>query len=707
MVQYAYNQAGLLAQVQRKETTDPAFLNVATFLAYSPLGQPITIAYANGTTTTNTYDADELYRLKHKVTVAPSVPVIGSSGTSVSGLNSIITSGTNKIGDLDGNGIIDIVDLVLLANSLAGNIPIVPAGDVNGDGVVDITDLVLHANFLAGNIPAPSIKSFTVSQSTINPGQSVLLSWQLTGTPAFLALNQSIGSVKNKTSFAVTPVQTTPYTLQALNIAGSDSNQVTVIVSQPQPIALGPQIQDITYKYDAVGNIVLIADNSDTNTKKTVAYTYDALNRLLSATATNSRNSSNNYTESYTYSPIGNILTKTVNGQTTVYAYTGNQGSSFANPQAVTKVGTDVLTYDKNGNVLSDGFTTYVWNYRNEMTQATVNGKTIFYGYDHTGQRTTVASGGGSTFYPTKWYNVSGSGIPTKHLFAGSMSVASIEGSDGSARVYSDHTDHLSGQGVTTEVSGKPIEVVDYFAFGSIRTHNQLGAYSEQRKFAGHEYDLETTLSYMDARYYQADGGRFLSLDPSFLAIGDDYAVRNLTGRPQVFQLINPQSLNSYSYANNNPIVNVDPNGSNSVAVGLDLFGAVITLPEELLALTVGAVAGVTFGYNPKVGGDNFDNLTPQQRAIVDPLSVPKSATITDRNDTFIGPRPITRNTVSQDDINKIGSGHSFDEHKNEFPGVNTPEDLSREVGRIINSPDTEVKNLERGRTGYLGLVKK
>src|SRR5216684_8534228 len=53
----------------------------------------------------------------------------------------------------------------------------------------------------------------------------------------------------------------------------------------------------------------------------------------------------------------------------------------------------------------------------------------------------------------------------------------------------------------------------------------------------------------LQARYYDGSKGAFLSEDPVFL------------GDPKQQTLTDPQSLNSYSYGNDNPIVKSDPNG--------------------------------------------------------------------------------------------------------------------------------------------------
>jgi hypothetical protein len=58
-------------------------------------------------------------------------------------------------GDVNHDGKVDISDLLLLANFLAGNIQIdTTAADVLLDGKVDTLDLLTLANMIAGNIPA-------------------------------------------------------------------------------------------------------------------------------------------------------------------------------------------------------------------------------------------------------------------------------------------------------------------------------------------------------------------------------------------------------------------------------------------------------------------------------------------------------------------------------------------------------------------------
>src|SRR5207248_897021 len=97
--------------------------------------------------------------------------------------------------------------------------------------------------------------------------------------------------------------------------------------------------------------------------------------------------------------------------------------------------------------------------------------------------------------------------------------------------------------------------------FGAIRLDEDRGYFVEQRKFAGHELDDDTGLTYMDARYYDSGIGRFISADPAYLAVGEEAELSRKTRSPSEGYLADPQALNSCSYARNNPLRNIDPTG--------------------------------------------------------------------------------------------------------------------------------------------------
>ena len=113
------------------------------------------------------------------------------------------------------------------------------------------------------------------------------------------------------------------------------------------------------------------------------------------------------------------------------------------------------------------------------------------------------------------------------------------------------HTDHLSGTNTVTDDDGTLVQALDYYPFGDTRIRG--GTDVSQREFIGEEYDGETGLSYLNARYYGGSRGQFTSQDPVFWEVG-------ITEDGQSV-LTNPQLQNSYSYAGNNPVGQKDPTG--------------------------------------------------------------------------------------------------------------------------------------------------
>lgn len=152
----------------------------------------------------------------------------------------------------------------------------------------------------------------------------------------------------------------------------------------------GVRLQDLNYTYDAIGNILELVENGNTDSKKKVVYTYDDLNRLTGATATNIATGEQIYTEAFTYDALGNILTKRETSGSdpaiiNTYIYDGNIGASYANPHAVTSISTQVgtgtptlqtFTYDNNGNMIAEGGKLYTFDYKNRLIQTSVPGVT-------------------------------------------------------------------------------------------------------------------------------------------------------------------------------------------------------------------------------------------------------------------------------------------------------------------------------------------
>jgi len=70
---------------------------------------------------------------------------------------------------------------------------------------------------------------------------------------------------------------------------------------------------------------------------------------------------------------------------------------------------------------------------------------------------------------------------------------------------------------------------------------------SVRQKFTLKERDIETGLDYFGARYYGSTQGRFTSVDPMLV---------------DQKRMLDPQRMNAYSYAVNNPVRYVDPDGA-------------------------------------------------------------------------------------------------------------------------------------------------
>lgn len=344
--------------------------------------------------------------------------------------------------------------------------------------------------------------------------------------------------------------------------------------------------QDNHYTYDANGNITKIVDSSDTDSARTVNYTYDDLNRLTTATATDVAAGQSTYSHTYTYSNIGNFTNKSDVGN---YSYSS---TGKANPHAATTINSVTHTYDDNGNLTDDGTWDYTWDYKNRLIEADDGTDTMTYAYDHTGQRVSTNDGTTTRIYANKLYDKAGTST-TKHIYANGELIATVDFNGTTTTVYHAHTDHLTGTGVITSSTPTEIQTLDYYPFWSVRLNDKAGLFDEKRQYAGSEFDTDTGLNYMNARYYKSTIGKFMSQDPVFIDLGVDERT--------IQSLFNPQLMNSYSYSRNNPLGYTDKSGEFPDSL-IDLWTMVYDAVQVAAGATVTA-GGAVIEVSGKITG--------------------------------------------------------------------------------------------------------
>ncbi len=319
---------------------------------------------------------------------------------------------------------------------------------------------------------------------------------------------------------AITTYTYDPLSLQLTRLKTTDKNNVV--------------IQDLTYQYDSVGNILNITDAVHFDTQ---SFQYDALNRLTQATG-------NNYgTKAYSYDEIGNITSK--EGVSYTYAQNG------AGPHAVTALSDGTaMTYDTNGNMITKNKAGIITNYEYDVENRLLrvkNGSTTIeeYEYDGDGGRTKKITY--DTQNPTVTTKFVGSLYEeannryTDHIFLGDKRIATIN----NGAVVFIHENHLGSANIITDSTGLIKELIEYKPYGEFARHEKYGSGEDVAwfYFTGQRFDDKTGLYYYNARYYDPSLGRFLTPD-------------TIVQSPS-----NPQTFNRYTYANNNPVNNIDPDG--------------------------------------------------------------------------------------------------------------------------------------------------
>lgn len=240
-------------------------------------------------------------------------------------------------------------------------------------------------------------------------------------------------------------------------------------------------------------------------------------------------------TESYTYDPVGNRLSSLG-----VSPYSYNASNQLTSTPSTT------YTYDSNGNTLTSvtgsNTTQYFWDFENRLKSVTLpgSGGTVTFKYDPFGRRIYKSSSSGTSIYAYDSDNL------IEETNSSGAVVARYEPTQNTdeplAMLRSGATSyfHADGLGSITSLSssaGSIANTYTYDSFGKLTA--STGSLVNPFRYTARESDTETGLYYYRARYYDPQGGRFLSEDPITFRGG----------------------ANFYRYVKNSPVNLADPMG--------------------------------------------------------------------------------------------------------------------------------------------------
>ena len=328
----------------------------------------------------------------------------------------------------------------------------------------------------------------------------------------------------------------------------ADSGRIQNIVGNT---ASGQQIQAHAYVYDTIGNVTIVADAP--NNQLEIRGGYDNLNRLTQVETYLNGVAS---TENIAYNPLGNITSKTGVGN---FAY-----GDPLHKHAVTAVtGGPVnlsYAYDANGNLVSGAGRSVTWTAWNMPASLTQSGQTQSWLYDPERSRYQLTATGRTTWYINPSVHQGGHYEQTKYssgttehrhtLYGGGKPIGEIltfQVASGTAPAAQTRYFHGDIQGSITAVTNEAGTVITRFRYDpwgkqTLVSGRNTGIDATRQGHTGHEM-LDGGLTHMNGRLYDPVLARFVSADP------------------HVDNPFDLQSLNRYSYVNNNPLGFTDPSG--------------------------------------------------------------------------------------------------------------------------------------------------
>lgn len=302
---------------------------------------------------------------------------------------------------------------------------------------------------------------------------------------------------------------------------------------------MGTTLQSVTYTRDLAGRALtrVVAPNAENWT-----YTYDGLDRLLSAANASTPASS----RTFTYDDAGNLLTNSGVG---TYTY---PAAGQPRPHAVLSAGGNNYTYDGVGNMLTGAGRTLTYDGQNRLVEVVTATATTAYDYGPDGSRiktvVTPTSGPVVTTFLLGSTEVNGAGTYIKVPHPDVRILG--------ATVCYVHRDQLASILFETNAAGAIALRQRFQPYGELVPLAGGGCAPESRGFIGERLDAGTGLIDLNARWYDPILGRFISAD-WWDPLNEAAALR---GAP-IGVLASPVGTNRYAYSANDPINKADPNG--------------------------------------------------------------------------------------------------------------------------------------------------
>ena len=331
--------------------------------------------------------------------------------------------------------------------------------------------------------------------------------------------------------------------------------------------------RNITYTYDALGNINAMMATVAGENLFFVTYDYDAKSQLVREDFRLYENESKSFTKTYTYDNAGNLLytrqyAYTLGDLTGTYTQTNYTYGNASWKDQLTAFNDKAITYDAIGNPLTYDGATFTWQGR-RLVGYTNNYDVVTYEYNADGIRTAKTVNGvrheyylnGSQIIREVIYDSDGSYIEQdlRYFYDGEGKPTAIRyfSYTATGAVSSDITYYLitNAQGDVTgicDAAGNLLYTYVYDAWGNLLQGKQIasgGAIAvsiNPFRYRGYYFDIETGYYYLNSRYYNPEWGRFLNAD----------SVDILTATPGALT-----DKNLYAYCDNNPVMRADDSG--------------------------------------------------------------------------------------------------------------------------------------------------